>query len=142
MGRSTNPLPLERRSPPRRHLALAALPSAHNKGRNMHLLHCTKSKAKNRRSFFVCVCAVIGRESLLPREGSGGKMGEGESGGSGGGSLDSWACTEVSICVLALTDKVPSSLLDCQLKGKRKLGVRQENDSTHFRYSKQQLTSF
>lgn len=50
-----------------------------------------------------------------------------------GGSLDSWACTEVSICFLALTDKVPSSLLHCQLKGKRKLGVRQKNDSTHFR---------
>lgn len=54
----------------------------------------------------------------------------------GGGSLDSWACTEVSICFLALMDKVPSSLLDCQLKGKRKLGVRQKNDSTHFRYLK------
>lgn len=52
----------------------------------------------------------------------------------GGDSLDSWACTEVSICFLALMDKVPSSLLDRQLKGKRKLGVRQENDSTHFRY--------
>lgn len=27
---------------------------------------------------------------------------------------------------------MPSSLLDRQLKGKRKLGVRQENDSTYF----------
>lgn len=40
------------------------------------------------------------------------------------------ACTEVSICVLALRLTVPSSLLDRQLKGKRKLGVRQEIDST------------
>lgn len=51
-----------------------------------------------------------------------------------GHSLDSWACTEVSICFPALTDKVPSSLLDRQLKEKRKLGVRQENDSAYFRY--------
>lgn len=40
------------------------------------------------------------------------------------------ACTEVSISVLALRLTVPSSLLDRQLKGKRKLGVRQEIDST------------
>lgn len=66
--------------------------------------------------------AVSGRKSLPPLEDSRGKRGD---------SLDSWACTEVSICFLALRDKVPSSLLDRQLKGKRKLGVRQENDSTY-----------
>lgn len=79
----------------------------------MHLLHCYKVKSENTRSLF----AIIGKVSLPPCEGSRGKRGY---------SLDSWACTEVSIYFLALRDKVPSSLLDRQLKGERKLGVRQE----------------
>lgn len=70
-----------------------------------------------KRKHEVSFCHYWQRVSLPPCEGSRGKRGY---------SLDSWACTEVSICFLALRDKVPSSLLDRQLKGERKLGVRQE----------------
>lgn len=90
----------------------------------------TLYKVKSRSFFFFCCCccywqrvsAASGKDPEATGRGAQGR---------GGGSLGSWACTEVSICFPALMGKVPSSLLDRQLKGKRKLGVRQEFDSTH-----------
>lgn len=67
------------------------------------------------------LCCLEKRSRGQTGAGRGGGFGVGE-----GGSLDSRACTEVSVRVLALMEKVPSSLLDCQLEEKRKLGVRQK----------------
>lgn len=113
--------------PPRQQLTSMVPPSAHRKGLKHAFTTLYKVKSKKLEFFFFAICD---RKSLPPLEGSRGKRRD---------SLDSWACTEVSICFLALMDKVPSSLLDRQLKGKRKLGVRQENESTYFRYLRQQL---
>lgn len=114
----TNPLPFEHCSwggdPPWQPLTSMVHPSAHRKG----LKHAfTTLLQSQKRKHEVSFCHFWQRVSLPPCEGSRGKRGY---------SLDSWACTEVSICFLALRDKVPSSLLDRQLKGEWKLGVRQE----------------
>lgn len=95
------------------------LPSAHRKGLKHAFTTLYKVKSEKQEAFILpLVAESLCRLLKIPEA-------------KGGDSLDSWACTEVSICFLALRDKVPSSLLDRQLKGKRKLGVRQENDSTY-----------
>ena len=102
--------------PPQQQLTSMVRPSAHRKGLKHAFTTLYKVKSEKQEVFFFCHYRQ--RVSAASR-GIQRQNGVGD-------SLDSWACTEVSICFLALTDKVPSSLLDRQLEGKRKRGVRQE----------------